>query len=99
VLRIPCPHCGVRDEPEFVFGGPSHIARPEPSVSDEVWADYLYVRENRAGLHYERWLHAYGCGRWFNAVRNTLTHEILETYLMGDPKPALKEGSSLKDGS
>jgi sarcosine oxidase subunit delta len=40
-------------------------------------------------MHYERWLHAYGCGRWFNAARNTLTHEILGIYAMGDPKPAL----------
>lgn len=89
MLRIPCPHCGVRDEPEFVFGGPTHVTRPDAAVSDEVWADYLFVRENRVGLHYERWLHAYGCGRWFNAVRNTLTHEIVKTYLMGDPRPPL----------
>lgn len=83
----------MRDEPEFVFGGPSHISRPDPSVSDEVWAGYLYLRENRVGLHYERWLHAYGCGRWFNAVRNTLTHEILRTYSMGDPPPPLTGGT------
>jgi sarcosine oxidase subunit delta len=91
MLRIPCPHCGVRDEPEFVFGGPTHLSRPDPAVSDAVWADYLFVRENLAGLHYERWLHAYGCGCWFNAVRNTLTHEIVKTYPMGEPKPPLEE--------
>ncbi len=89
MLRIRCPHCGVRDEPEFVFGGPTHITRPPITASDEVWTDYLFVRDNRAGWHYERWLHASGCGRWFNAVRNTMTHEIVETYLMGEPRPAL----------
>jgi sarcosine oxidase subunit delta len=89
MLRIPCPHCGIRDEPEFVFGGPTHITRPETRASDAVWTDYLFVRENRAGLHYERWLHAFGCGQWFNAVRDTLTHEIFETYPMGAPKPSL----------
>ena len=93
MLRIPCPHCGLRDEPEFVFGGQTHITRPEPSVSDEVWTDYLFVRENRVGLHYERWLHAYGCSQWFNAIRDTLTHEIVETYPMGAPKPPLPERS------
>lgn len=89
MLRIPCPHCGVRDEPEFVFGGPTHIERPDPAVSDEAWTAYLYLRENPVGLHYERWLHAYGCGQWFNAVRDTRTHEILKTYRMGEAKPSL----------
>ena len=26
--RIDCPHCGLRDEIEFTFGGEAHIARP-----------------------------------------------------------------------
>ncbi len=87
MLRIPCPFCGVRDEPEFTFGGPSHIARPAPDVSDAQWADYLFNRENPKGIHYERWLHAYGCGRWFNLARDTVTHEIRAVYAMGAPKP------------
>jgi sarcosine oxidase, subunit delta len=90
VLRIPCPWCGERDEPEFVFGGPSHVARPETSASDAQWAQYLYVRENPVGLHYERWLHGYGCGRWFNLARSTVTHEIVSTYRMGEPKPLVE---------
>lgn len=88
MLRIPCPHCGVRDEPEFVFGGPAHVARPDPAVSDEAWTAYLFLRENPVGLHYERWLHAFGCGQWFNAARDTRTHEIVKTYLMGEPRPS-----------
>jgi len=39
-------------------------------------------------LHFERWRHAQGCGRWFNLVRNTVTHEILSVYAITDPPPA-----------
>ncbi len=87
MLRIPCPYCGVRDEPEFSFGGPSHVSRPPPSASDLVWSAYLYQRENPKGVHYERWCHSYGCGRWFNVARDTLSHEIRAVYLMGEPRP------------
>jgi heterotetrameric sarcosine oxidase delta subunit len=84
MLRIPCPYCGVRDEPEFIFGGQSHITRPELRVDDATWARYLFVRDNPAGVLRERWLHAYGCGQWFNAARDTLTHEIVGVYRMGE---------------
>jgi sarcosine oxidase subunit delta len=89
VLRIACPYCGARDETEFQFGGQSHISRPPDAVDDATWSEYLFVRDNPGGLHFERWLHTYGCGRWFNMARNTLTHEILAIYAMGDPKPDL----------
>jgi sarcosine oxidase subunit delta len=89
MLRITCPYCGVRDEPEFVFGGSTHIERPPAAVDDATWAEFLFVRDNPAGLHFERWSHAFGCGRWFNVARNTLTHEILATYPMGAPRPDL----------
>jgi sarcosine oxidase subunit delta len=89
MLRIPCPHCGVRDEPEFIFGGQAHLARPVPDCSDEQWSDYLYIRENPKGLHLERWCHFYGCGRWFNVARDTVTHQISTVYAMGEAGPAL----------
>jgi sarcosine oxidase subunit delta len=89
MLRIPCPHCGVRDEPEFVFGGPAHIARPAHTCSDEQWSDYLHSRENPKGVHLERWCHLYGCNRWFNVARDTLTHRILTVYAMGSTPPPI----------
>jgi len=89
MLRIPCPYCGPRDEPEFAYGGPSHITRPPPDVTDLEWAAYLFNRDNPKGLHTERWLHSFGCGRWFNAVRDTATHEIFAVYRMGERKPEL----------
>ena len=97
MLLITCPWCGPRDDIEFRCGGQSHISRPEPHdqvsdpVSDPVWADYLYFRDNPRGLLRERWHHAFGCRRWFNVVRSTVTHEILATYRMGEPGPALPE--------
>ena len=87
MLRILCPYCGIRDEPEFTFGGPSHVTRPKPDVDDKTWTAYLFNRENPAGVHVERWSHAFGCGRWFNVARNTRTHEIVTTYVMGYPPP------------
>jgi len=89
MLRIECPYCGVRDEEEFRFGGESHVSRPSLESSDGEWADYLFNRANPKGVHYERWLHSYGCGRWFNVARDTVSHEILAVYRIGDPKPTL----------
>jgi len=93
MMRIFCPYCGTRDEPEFTFGGPAHLSRPEFEVDDATWTSYLYSRQNPAGVQFERWLHLDGCGRWFSVARNTRTHEILKTYGMGLPKPVLPEPS------
>jgi sarcosine oxidase subunit delta len=89
MLQISCPYCGIRDETEYHFGGPAHVTRPPFAVSDARWTDYLFNRDNPKGLHYERWCHRDGCGRWFNLVRDTVTHEILTVYAMGAGKPAL----------
>ncbi|MBL8265309.1 sarcosine oxidase subunit delta [Steroidobacter sp.] len=94
MLRITCPYCGVRDQAEFRCGGPSHIARPSFEVSDRVWTDYLFNRDNPKGIHYERWLHEFGCGRWFNLARDTVTHQVHAVYRMGESKPTLDGGAS-----
>jgi heterotetrameric sarcosine oxidase delta subunit len=96
MLQFTCPYCGCRDEPEFSFGGESHVTRPPLDSSDAEWSDYLFNRKNPKGVHYERWIHSYGCGRWFNVARNTVTHEIHATYKMGEPKPDL--APDLADG-
>ncbi|WP_108258818.1 sarcosine oxidase subunit delta [Mangrovicoccus ximenensis] len=92
MLLIHCPYCGeTLPEVEFAYAGEAHIARPEnPSaVSDEEWAEYLFMRDNVKGVHYERWRHLHGCGRFFNAARNTITDKFLTTYEAGAPRPAL----------
>jgi len=91
VLRIRCPWCGDRDEPEFRWGGEVPIVRPGPprQVSEAQWAEYLFMRDNPKGWVRERWVHALGCRQWFIAVRNTVTHEIRSTRRIGDPLPEL----------
>ncbi len=91
MLLIHCPYCGPRAEIEFSYGHEAHIARPTnlDEISDAEWGDYVFMRKNPKGVHYERWVHARGCRRWFNVARHTVTHEILAVYRMGDPPPAL----------
>jgi sarcosine oxidase subunit delta len=92
MLLIKCPWCGERAQDEFVCRGEAHISRPtEPDrVSDEAWADYLFMRSNPKGLHAERWLHRHGCRRWFNALRDTVSDRILAVYKPGEPKPMVE---------
>ena len=87
MLQIACPHCGKRPENEFHCGGQSHIQRPPLDCTDEAWADYMFHRINPKGESAERWRHTFGCGRWFNMVRDTVTHEIKAIYGMTDPRP------------
>ncbi|WP_405875233.1 sarcosine oxidase subunit alpha family protein [Streptomyces sp. NBC_00005] len=89
MLLIPCPWCGPRDEAEFHYGGQAHVPYPDNSaeLTDEEWARYLFFRDNAKGPFAERWSHSAGCRRWFNAVRNTATNEILSVYRSGEPRP------------
>ena len=91
MLLIECPYCGKRPELEFSYGGEAHIARPaNPSaLTDSEWAEYLYVRTNPKGDYAERWRHAHGCGRFFNALRNTISDKFIATYKMGETRPDL----------
>ena len=87
MLLIPCPWCGPRDEVEFRYGGQAGLAYPaDPdALSDEEWANSLFMRENPKGGFPERWCHVHGCRRWFDVERSTVTHRIR-------PRPA--EGSA-----
>lgn len=87
MLLIDCPYCGPRAEIEFRHAGPAHLLRPTPDCDDQTWAAYLYERANVRGEDAERWSHAHGCDRFFNAVRHTVTDRILATYPIGAPRP------------
>ena len=90
MLLIDCPYCGQRPEIEFAYGGQAHLARPSrpADLSDEQWAEYLYIRSNPKGRHAERWRHIRGCGRFFNALRDTTTDQFLGSYRIGGKPPA-----------
>jgi sarcosine oxidase subunit delta len=89
MLLIDCPYCGKRPEIEFSYGGEAHLTRaPQPSALDDAaWTDYLYMRANTKGVYAERWRHARGCGRFFNAVRDTTTDHFLGVYKTGESRP------------
>ncbi len=92
MLLIHCPYCDeTLPEAEFTYAGQAHVLRPEaPSTqSDANWEEFLYIRTNAKGPHYERWRHLHGCGRFFNAVRNTVSDRFLATYKAGAPRPEL----------
>jgi heterotetrameric sarcosine oxidase delta subunit len=91
MLLISCPWCGERDETEYHYGGQAHVAYPaDPAaLTDAEWSRYLFFRANPKGPFAERWVHAAGCRRWFNVVRDTVSHDILATYRAGEPKPEL----------
>ncbi|MCB1882666.1 MAG: sarcosine oxidase subunit delta [Geminicoccaceae bacterium] len=93
MLQIDCPFCGPRAEIEFRCGGEAHIARPlkPEDASDETWRDYLFQRKSPKGVHFERWVHSHGCGRWFNAARDTVTDRFLAIYPMGEKAPSIEE--------
>ena len=90
MLLIECPWCGEREQTEFSYHGEAHIVRPATpdSLSDDEWAKYLFFRKNPKGVHYERWMHAFGCRRYFNMARHTVSGEIYGTYRMDANKPA-----------
>lgn len=81
MLILSCPCCGVTaEETEFHGGGEAHLKRFGPGASDTEYEGYMFNRRNPRGVHFERWRHAYGCGKWFIAARCTLTLEVFATY-------------------
>ena len=81
MLILTCPHCGVAaDETELAPGGEAHLTRHGPDSSEEEFEGYLFARANARGAHLERWRHAYGCGKWFLAARDTATMRVWGTY-------------------
>jgi heterotetrameric sarcosine oxidase delta subunit len=78
MMLITCPHCGPRNEDEFVCFSEAAPRRPvDPAaLTDEEWVDYVYFRANTKGRVRERWWHARGCRRWLLVERDTMSHAI-----------------------
>ncbi len=96
MLLIHCPYCQEeRSELEFRGAGDAHIARPAniASISDEEFEEYFFLRDNPKGLIFERWRHQHGCGRFFNAARDTISDKFIMTYKAGEPKPDIGEAA------
>ena len=99
MLTLTCPYCGVAaDETELAAGGEAHLKRFGPGDSDADFEGYLFMRKNPRGVHFERWRHAYGCGKWFLAARCTATLEVFGTYAAQTKEPSqeLRDAISAK---
>ncbi|MCC5985570.1 MAG: sarcosine oxidase subunit delta [Rhodobacteraceae bacterium] len=94
MLLLTCPCCGVTaEETEFAPGGEAHLTRHGPGSDDDAFESYMFNRKNVMGVHFERWRHAYGCGKWFIAARCTVTLEVFGTYpaQTTEPPPGIVE--------
>lgn len=97
MLILTCPCCGIAaDETELAAGGQAHLKREAVGSGDEEFETYLFVRDNPRGVHFERWRHAYGCGKWFLAARDTMTLEVFGTYPAQTKKPPEAIEKSIK---
>ena len=80
MLLIDCPWCGPRDETEFHYGGQAHVAYPadphgaQPTRSGPTTCSSACQPEG--GDSPSAGAIPAGCRRWFNAVRDTVTHEF-----------------------
>lgn len=86
-MLIPHPLLGLRDAEEFVYlGDASLMQRPDPDSPTALtdFCDYVFLRDNPAGVHRELWFHEQGDRSWLVVTRNTLTHEILGAELAAD---------------
>lgn len=88
MLILTCPCCGVAaEESELAPGYEAHLKRAGADASDDDFESYMFARKNPKGVHFERWRHAYGCGKWFLAARCTATLEVFGTYSAQLPEP------------
>jgi heterotetrameric sarcosine oxidase delta subunit len=101
MLLIACPWCGERDETEFRYGGQAHVGYPaDPdALTDDEWAEYLFVRDNPKGPFAERWVHSAGCRRWFNVIRDTVSYQIRAVYKIGEEPPHATPGAAKPGGN
>ena len=99
MLILECPYCGVTaEETEFHGGGEAHIKRFGPGSSEGDFEAYLFHRENPKGVHFERWRHVNGCGKWFHVARDTATLEVFGAYSaqVSEPPQEIRDKVSAK---
>ena len=82
MLIITCPHCGPRNDNEFVYQGEVN-ARPGADTDPGAWRTYLYTKRNVSDWEEERWFHVSGCRRFLNVERHTQTNEIRRIRAIG----------------
>ena len=86
-MLIDHPLLGPRDAAEFIYlGDASLIDRPDWQSENAAnkFYEYLYLRDNPAGVIRELWFHEHGDRSWLVVTRNTVTHEITQVELARD---------------
>ena len=81
------PNLGPRDAAEFtILGDASLLNRPDwrADDADDAFYDYLYLRDNPAGVHRELWFHEQGDRSWLVVTRDTVTHAVVKVALARD---------------
>ena len=85
MIRIACPHCGLRNSDEFRYGGDASVRRPAHDDPDQdAWFRYVYLRDNPAGPISEYWYHVSGCRSWLVVERDTRSHAVIGARLAGE---------------
>jgi len=88
-LLVTCPSCGPREVSELRCAG-EVTRRPTSAPSARELNEYIYFRDNEAGVQREWWF-CRVCEDWFLAERNTVTNEVLRTWL---PEPPVAAGAA-----
>ena len=94
-MRFGCPYCGERGLEEFSYHGDATVVRPRDggALPTEAWTDYVYLRDNPAGLHSELWYHTAGCHAWLVVTRDLRNHDIAGVQLARDVALARRESA------
>ena len=80
-----CPLNGVRNIDEFTYGGEYHVEPDRGQADRKTWAEYVFFNANLSGVVTEWWCHT-PSSFWFLADRDTVTDEVISTYLFSaDP--------------
>ncbi len=82
MMQVPCPHCGPRDQAEFVYERTLDSVIV-PGADDDAAMARLYTRTNPKGVDEELWRHTFGCRAWLVMTRNRVTNEISATRAIG----------------
>jgi heterotetrameric sarcosine oxidase delta subunit len=82
MMQIPCPHCGLRAQAEFIYERTVDSvvtleAKPDAAMKT------LYSRTNPRGLDDEIWRHTYGCRAWLVLTRHRVTNDITTVRAVG----------------
>jgi len=85
-MLVTCPNCGPREVVELRCAGET-TRRPRARPTPRELNEYLYYRDNVAGVQREWWF-CRACEDWFLAERDTRTNETHRTW---HPAPAAGE--------